>query len=355
MAYVMVNLSKPLNWLIDVHDPEYVGIPYLPGFQLLNPVKAHFFNRQRRSPMGKLRTTWVSRIEDKILIGQPFLCLKYDPSFPEEHVDHAIAQLLDAISVTVKFKKDAFAMGFEVSYVENFYGADITYDDADVTQGFRDKGWVEERIIDRALTFRDVAVSEPPQYDQPIYHSVLLDAIRLFTEKEYTKALLYLGMACEIGFNYHRDAIVQQHLENHRKGIATRMNFVEHFDKKAKKTLYKDPIFESLRKNFSSTFVNQLLYVDGRNIEKEQPRLYNDVLRLYSTRNEIAHKGVVTDYASTYKPNTAELAEAFAVVRDFFAWLGVDADFPIPGKDGWSKKPYGYSQQELEFIHKILD
>jgi hypothetical protein len=96
----------------------------------------------------------------------------------------------------------------------------------------------------------------------------------------------------------------------------------------------KDPIYEKLRsRDDFKVLLNELaLYVLRRSLLSENEPLYLRAIRMYNTRNQLAHTGELDD-ADSNKTFALDQAGSMAVLQtalDLFSWLGTRTDFQLP-------------------------
>lgn len=88
----------------------------------------------------------------------------------------------------------------------------------------------------------------------------------------------------------------------------------------------KDPVFEVLQGNkwhFRFKLHEHFLYLFKRSLAIENRSLFEKVLKLYATRNKIAHEGYIkVPKNGLLNLNSDGSEEAFDIVIELFAWLG---------------------------------
>lgn len=155
----------------------------------------------------------------------------------------------------------------------------------------------------------------------PVHREIFLDAFSADFEGDYKKAILYFCMACETKlseklFNKYEDLKSKNKLPRAMKDSGGT----------------KDPVYEILKRDkwqFKFKLHEHYIYLFGTSLLIENKTLYDNLCRLYHTRNKIVHEGeikVPTNQLLTIDNSGSNLALDFSI--DFFDWLG-DKSFQI--------------------------
>ncbi len=155
----------------------------------------------------------------------------------------------------------------------------------------------------------------------PVYREIFLDAASAHFENDYRKSILYFCMACETKVS---EKLFDRYEELKKKGK------LPHTINESGQT--KDPVYEILKKDkwqFKFKIHEQYTYLFDKSIRTENKILYDNLLRLYNTRNKIVHEGEIKI------PNNDLLTidssgsnKSFDLAIEFLNWLG-DPSFKI--------------------------
>jgi len=182
-----------------------------------------------------------------------------------------------------------------------------------------------------AITAEHVRATAPPgaNFIPPTHEVLFLDAVAAHREADFRRAILYAAMSAEVVFGsvidkaYER-VIAAPHDE--------RFRVIERAPAEGTLVL-KDPIYERLRRRSDfDVLINELaLYVLRRSLLVENETLYQKAKCLCTTRNKLAHTGVVNEIESKAYPLDADGSlAALETASALFSWLGERADFPLP-------------------------
>jgi hypothetical protein len=175
-----------------------------------------------------------------------------------------------------------------------------------------------------------VAATSLEDFEPPTHESLFLDASEAHRGSDYKKAILYSAMAAEIAFgsviDTEYDRLIAAQTDDRLRIIR--------LSRPAGQEVYKDPIYEKLRPRADfRLLINEVtLYVLRRSLLCENEDLYQRALRLYSTRNELAHSGVLKEDNpdKTYSLDLQGSLKSLKTTLDLFSWLRLRADFALP-------------------------
>ncbi|MCZ8216250.1 MAG: HEPN domain-containing protein, partial [Cyclobacteriaceae bacterium] len=155
----------------------------------------------------------------------------------------------------------------------------------------------------------------------PVHREIFLDAASAHFENDYRKSILYFCMACE--------TIVSEKLYEKYEELKKRRKLTHNINEAGQT---KDPIYEILRKDkwqFRFKIHEQYTYLFNTSIRTEKRELYENLIKLYNTRNKIVHEGEIK------VPNNDLLTidssgsnQAFDFTIEFWDWLG-DTSFKV--------------------------
>ena len=154
----------------------------------------------------------------------------------------------------------------------------------------------------------------------------MLDALEANFGQDYRKALLYAAIATE--------AFARGQIENAMASvIAARalQHRVVSFALPGGGRTDKDPVYEVLASSdsFSRLLHEQSLYVLGRSLLIDAPDLYKEALRLYGTRNKIAHLGATPPDDKYFQATRDDALEGLATAVQVLEWFGDSGPYCI--------------------------
>jgi len=164
----------------------------------------------------------------------------------------------------------------------------------------------------------------------PVYSILLLDAIYAIQQNDYRRAILYSALSVESLAYTKLDEKYQSFLEH---GDPTGMIRVVTIrgDKK------EDPIYKMMRErtHFRLLLHECPLYLEKRSLLLENEPLYQQAMKLYSTRNKIAHLGELpSDQKGDYfNLDLLGAISALECTKDIFKWFGITEEYFISKED----------------------
>jgi hypothetical protein len=192
--------------------------------------------------------------------------------------------------------------------------------------------FVREYELNAAITAGHVGLAAISTGDfvPPTHEVIFLDAVAAHRSRDFRKSILYAGMSMEIVIGTVID-------KTYERIIATpsdeRFRVISLVQAGGKSTV-KDPIYERLRgrHDFDTLISDTSLYVLRRSLLVESQSLYQKVKRLHSTRNKLAHAGVVSDSdkSECYTVDKEGSMAAIETALALFSWLGERNHFPLP-------------------------
>jgi hypothetical protein len=191
---------------------------------------------------------------------------------------------------------------------------------------------VTRRAVDGALTVEHlrVAVRLGRDFVAPIHDSLLLDAICAWLSADYRKAILYAAIAVESLANLK----LEEALDAATTGSAPGLRFVTIPGSGG--GTRKDPVYEALSQGVSFTRLlhERSLYLLNRSLMVDDPVLFSLALRLYGTRNKIAHRGEPSGQQSDILPVDLDGGrQALDCAIRVFAWYGEGQGYSLPSHE----------------------
>ncbi len=197
----------------------------------------------------------------------------------------------------------------------------------------RKSGALPRFNLEAALSheFIDEFASLPTDYRPPIFAELLLDSIEALDSLDFKKSILYAAIAAE--------TLAATVLEQEYKNLLSRSDCGEQYRvvdlrHTSGGTKRCDPIYEALA---GSNLTNQMrrllherpLYLLSRSVLVENKELYDSIISLYKTRNEIAHLGEAEICRNSRKRSYEEIAASVRDVAKLFEWYGESGRYPV--------------------------
>jgi hypothetical protein len=162
-----------------------------------------------------------------------------------------------------------------------------------------------------------------------IHEELLVDAIEAFESDDLRKSLLFAAMACEA---------MAQHvlrLEYDRALAATLPDASRRVHEVAVaggRTQRLDPVFELLMQgeHFRRLVHEAPLYMLRRSLLLDDKPLFDRMMKLYKTRNRLAHGGHVEPRAEAYALTIADARDALGAAISAFFWFGERGGYVLP-------------------------
>jgi len=150
----------------------------------------------------------------------------------------------------------------------------------------------------------------------------MIDGFEAHRDEDYRKSVLYSAIAMES----YAARVVD---EAYQKVVGESQNHAFRVIEEAGPGF--DPVFQYLRngRNFSR-FLHELpLYLWKRSLRLEDKKLYEDALKLYRTRNSVAHQGFVAiTREDIHELSPSASLECQHVARRVLNWLGDPEHYP---------------------------
>jgi hypothetical protein len=171
----------------------------------------------------------------------------------------------------------------------------------------------------------------------PVYDDILLDAISGLGN-EPRKSILFAYVSMESMLSIELDKIYKDLLKNKKH---KHLRIIKHETPSGE--VYKDPIFSFFQQqtNFSNLLHLMPLYLLKRSLMVEDKILYDAALKLYKTRNKIAHLGGtenLTNNQDDYLPidDIGALRSINTAIK-IFNWFGLKHFSPLDQLDAFVK------------------
>lgn len=313
-----VTISTPyINWKISENAPSQLTLSSLKGYCLLNPVS--YSNGYKEFNMlpdlySKLKSDYLlvttglvikqTNNEDFNSVAEKFfnyitLLFRYI-RFESMHLGIKPNNYIHSLSIQDKIKKGKVKFG-NITTV----------------------GMYAPRF-NTMITWKDVINADKKISNKvkiPVSEEILIDAFDALLERQFDKTILFSAIAIESLFANFYDDLYAKKLMTGTKD--TKLRIVQR-----PRGSYKDPIYMALvdRTDFKKLLHEIPLYLTKRSILLENETLYQDLIRLYKTRNKIVHWGAPLDENEAERiPLTEKGAnDAFDIALDTFKWLKIE-------------------------------
>jgi hypothetical protein len=177
---------------------------------------------------------------------------------------------------------------------------------------YRVRTAVGVEILERVL-------ASPVDLQVPLAAEIMMDALEARTQRDYKKAILYAAIATESALSARLDEEYEKILQ---AGLdCARFRVVE-------RTLAgscvkrEDPVYAAIPETFKTLLHERSLYVLGRSILLEDEDIYRQAVKLYKTRNLLAHGGAEAADQDVYSLDKRGAVGALAVAIRILEWTG---------------------------------
>lgn len=170
-------------------------------------------------------------------------------------------------------------------------------------------------------------------FSVPVYAELLLGAIDAQIEGDHRKAILYSAIAVEAMTGTVLDQHYERALRERKDDNQIRVRVVPLPRGESK---LRDPVFEFISASTSGDFSARRLdvlplYLLGRSLLVDLPTVYRDCVKLFRTRNKIAHLGQPNrDDEKLLSLNRSGGIAALETACQVFEWFGVGGEYIVP-------------------------
>jgi hypothetical protein len=312
MKILVINTSA-LHWKIKRRSKSEHKFLSRDNFIILNP----YHYSKAYSKYGLLGNFNIN-LKDNCLITTNGILVRYN--------DNQEIQFNELFDYMASFLRVLRHQSMQAEIKANGY-INSMYSDGDVT-----RAKLENRVIDdiamRSLYYNTMIVwqniidSDKSLFNKkmpPVYEEILLDALSALTSNQYDKTILFSAISIEsmlaITFDKQYELILKK-----KDNIRYRVT-------KSYKDTFKDSIYEALTSgtDFKKLLHQIPLYLSNKSILIDNEKLYQNLIRLYSTRNKIVHWGAPIDEDSTKRIELNEKGArlAFEIMLDTYLWMGI--------------------------------
>lgn len=361
MSYFCVTLSKSIRWSICEDDPPLYELKSYPGWVFVNPL----------SHEHKIIPTVI--IGERALIETSVLMFIPPKDISVENIDMDVfSNYLEKFLKGVRYwSKQAELIGIEINSFYEMRSLFEDFDNMDIAP--RSLNWphlepkirvyIREYRFKTAATWKHVALADKMLSDSEpsIYIILLLDAISAFIEHDYVRALLYSAISVEtVASTVMDETYNKTRREAGSKESLRIVTFSPSARNRATKATVIDPVYEFIadRGNFRNRIHEQSLYLLGRSLMLDDESLYKEAVKLYDTRNKIAHMGKLPseNIGNYFQPNKADALNAINCAVKVFEWFGINDVCVVPSIEEpfvWGLEPLQEDRLEENEDHRF--
>ena len=341
-----IHLLGEVYWKISANDPVTQDLKSLPGFFFINPVLYPKFNLPFQSSncsfiidnLGIFATNRIllgSSLENfdiksiTLKLRQEKIIRISSIDAPEDDFMEVLNSYIELLTTSLRQASKQVSVPLDVVSFRKIEVDKLPAEEFPKV-GLSGNSFFQRYVWDTGIMWNQLIEADEnllnPQF--AIYEKLILDAIHAFKSKDYRKALLYSAISIE--------TLAANKLENFYNCAvqtnSTSLHLVS-LPKSGGQSVIKDPIYDLLlRKSKFKEYLHEIpLYLMGKSLLIENQDLYNNAVKLYATRNKIAHHGEsANNNQATFEMNADDALEAIELTLDVFRWFGEKADFPLP-------------------------
>lgn len=320
MGYV-VFLGGKVRWHLTIKDSSSLTLKSLPGFSFLNPLKHldfffehgllgykhvtfndHYFIETRGFALkllkpGKIDSEAVLEEMKSIFRSLKATSLQFDMDFQDFMMAYPVQSLNEKGRL-----KDGLSSKSILDLATLPKGTEVQRNLMAIFCSWKELSLADKMVLKKAK----VSISD----------EIIMDAKAAILSGDYRKSMLYSSIAC--------DSLISNTLIDRYSELRSKKKLKFEFKPDPRNSL--DPVYEQLSKadNFSNKIHALSLYLLNKSLLIDNKQLYDAMLKVYSTRNKIAHLGEVPHEYETklLKIDRHGALYAFENALQFFAWLG---------------------------------
>jgi hypothetical protein len=275
MPLRVMHVIPPAVWAVGKDDPDCVRLSALPDWGLVNPQLYH--------PDFQPPEVWPSESGDPVYVTNNLIYFRT----PE------ISRGNEIVEAQSFFTWLRYHSG-QPSLVRDIVVTLVPSDEQlhrSPAMTIKGKFLVAPHF--RASAVRFTSVGDAPEsgsYDVPVYSELLLDAALAYEDRDFHKSILYSAIATEVMASKLVDcAFSAAQSKNDPRWCWVRAAGPHESDPPS------DPIYDRLRKAARRDFRTLLhelpMYALRRSLLLEDKRLYDALVTLHDTRNDLVHLG----------------------------------------------------------------
>ena len=309
-------LTGYVTWLIKKEDPKSYDLKFIPGWTVLNPLTYLELGINE----GNIFFPFVIRgvIDENVLLKtNTFLLSSTTQSF-DDFIKIAMNNSFQ------QFVNNLRLLSRQAELSRSLVGGAGTLPDIDEipSPAFpqtipENSKWIMQNDIDTAVTWKQVEQSDTSTCNNALFipHSILVDALQAFLERDDRRTILYAAMAVEILANTKLIDAGKKPNDKLKRGES-----------------YVAAYFDRLS--------SQLL---GKSLKQDNQTLFDNISRLYNTRNDIVHEGTVSSEIGVLQITGEGARLALQYASEVFRWLDEPYDI-LPTHGGVvAQVAYGFN------------
>lgn len=314
MPYIIYNAFR-VRWQISENSSPRYSLKSIPGLYILNPFK--YASAYEKYGFAELEHEF--KFKDDALMDTTGLIIGYTKPLNFSQTGMA-EQLVERISELFKYAR-LISMQYDLNYKVggSFYAEHDKIRMGSVDLNEVDHFGMTTNHYKTHLKWSELKKADIKKFKEqaiPIYKELAIDAVEAHFEKDYRKSILFFCIACE--------TFVSTVLSDRYEKLKLSKRHSKKMISESGKT--KDPVLEMLLANkwhFKFKLHEHFLYVFNRSLRIENKNLFDRVLKLYATRNKIAHEGYIkVPKSGLLNIDNGGSEEAFDIVIELFEWLG---------------------------------
>jgi len=324
MFIYFVTLAGDFHWKIHKDAPAIGELSSLLGYFFVNPL---LYSKLNTSPSIEVR---IAGIKDEASIITTN-CFVFGTTRSQEDADimifpdyvERLATNLRYVSKQVDISRNFVSM-FRIE-IDGMPSLDFPHKNLEVESLLNSYVW------STAIVWEDLFIADNELNNKtiPVYETLLVDAIHALKGKDYRRALLFAAMSIESLTSTKLDEIYASITRSN--DFQGNLRIIEF--QKGNSLIRKDPVFEFLfsKSKFSERLHEVPLYLIGKSLFDEKEVLYQKAIKLYRTRNKIAHIGESPSGEQSYfEMNEKDSLVAINSAIEIMDWFGEKIDFPLP-------------------------
>lgn len=340
-----VSLTGSIRWLISEEDPIIHTLQCLENWVLVNPLVYDGVSQLRLGASGTRREMPKIPLlgERRTLVQTSTLMFVIPDQFDLDSYDiHTLFNKLVAFVKGLRHvsKQAELSKAFGISVAESFEIPDLeipnlpspSTDKREVSEQ-----WLNEYWVNTSVTWEQISTADLVSIKggASLADALLLDSINALIDQDYRRGLLYAAISVEALAATKLDEAygftIRAFDESDMDTSKFRMIQVTQAGNSVRVI---DPVYEYLSKRteFRLLLHERPLYLLGRSVLLEDESLYREIIRLYKTRNNIAHRGeLVEDNGDLFRITLEDASAAVACAIRLFEWFGEPAQYHVPG------------------------
>lgn len=321
-SHIVFHLYHPWYWLLNENSKKYLKLSSIGNYYLLNPLYYQGYYDEMRIEKNNSR-----RLKTGIFVKSEVIILKYkDESNKEPHIKD-VGKLFEKLVEIFRWKfrqvkinpKNSF---FLSGYYNGFELKKVSINDG-VNEDFKSLEHMNEKAISLD-EIKNINKLFKNGFQIPIYENILIDAMVSLYEGDSVKTIIYSAIAMESMLSKKLDSIYMK-IKSQKKNSKYRL--IDFLPNNEVGVVSKDPIYDFLKKydKFALLLHEKPLYLLGKSILLDDENLYNDALKVYTTRNKIVHMGEPDpSNANVISIDLDGARMAFNTAVKVFKWMGIE-------------------------------